>query len=95
VLGRVLFTAAVTASTQVVVQENVARLPDGLVFVADKQLGGKGARRPCTPARAACDRSVHAAQRVWPAPVAAAAIIQRRTHPLPSSPPGLCRRARG
>lgn len=41
-LGRVLFTAAVTASTQVVVQENVARLPDGLVFVADKQLGGKG-----------------------------------------------------
>lgn len=43
VLGRVLLTAAATASTQTVVQENVAKLPDGLVFVADKQLGGKGA----------------------------------------------------
>lgn len=42
VLGRVLLTAAATASTQVVVQENSARLPDGLVFVADKQMGGKG-----------------------------------------------------
>ena len=41
-LGRLLLTAAATASTQVVVQENVAKLPDGLVFVADKQYGGKG-----------------------------------------------------
>ena len=41
-LGRVLLTAAGTASTQVVVQENVKQLPDGLVFVADKQYGGKG-----------------------------------------------------
>ena len=45
VLGRVLLTAAATASTQVVVQENVAKLPDGLVFVADKQFGGKGGQR--------------------------------------------------
>lgn len=43
VLGRVLLTAAATPSTQTVVQEGVARLPDGLVFVADRQLGGKGA----------------------------------------------------
>lgn len=43
-LGRVLLTAAGTASTQVVVQENVKHLPDGLVFVADKQYGGKGGR---------------------------------------------------
>lgn len=42
VLGRVLLTAGATSSTQVVVQENVARLPDGLLFVADKQYGGKG-----------------------------------------------------
>lgn len=45
VLGRLLLTAATTASTQVVVQENVAKLPDGLVFLTDKQLGGKGACR--------------------------------------------------
>lgn len=45
VLGRVLLTAAATPSTQVVVQENVARLPNGLVFVADKQYGGKGVRQ--------------------------------------------------
>lgn len=44
VLGRMLLTAAATTSTQVVVQENVGRLPDGLVFVADKQYGGKGAQ---------------------------------------------------
>ncbi|KAL4422552.1 hypothetical protein ABPG75_008749 [Micractinium tetrahymenae] len=42
VLGRVLLTAGATASTQVVVQENVAKLPDGLLFVADKQFVGKG-----------------------------------------------------
>ena len=43
-LGRLLFTAASTASTQTVVQDNVRGLPDGLVFVADKQHGGKGER---------------------------------------------------
>ncbi|PRW20579.1 biotin-- ligase 2-like [Chlorella sorokiniana] len=42
VLGRVLLTADTTPSTQVLVQENVTCLPDGLVFVADRQLGGKG-----------------------------------------------------
>jgi hypothetical protein len=47
VLGRLLLTAATTASTQVVVQENVAKLPDGLVFLTDKQLGGKGASITC------------------------------------------------
>ncbi|KAL4424720.1 hypothetical protein ABPG77_000063 [Micractinium sp. CCAP 211/92] len=42
VLGRVLLTAGATSSTQVIIQENVAKLPDGLLFVADKQFGGKG-----------------------------------------------------
>ena len=41
-LGRILFTAATTASTQAVIQENAVHLPDGIVFVADKQIGGKG-----------------------------------------------------
>jgi biotin--protein ligase len=41
-LGRVLLTAAALPSTQTLVQDNVARLPDGLVVVADRQLGGKG-----------------------------------------------------
>lgn len=41
-LGRILFTAATTASTQAVVQDNIANLPDGVVFIADKQIGGKG-----------------------------------------------------
>eukprot|EP00887_Chlorella_sp_A99_P000364 scaffold13.g364.t1 len=42
VLGRVLMTAESIGSTQEVVQENAARLPDGLLFVADRQAGGKG-----------------------------------------------------
>lgn len=33
---------APAAPHQVLVQENVAKLPDGLLFVADKQYGGKG-----------------------------------------------------
>lgn len=41
-LGRVLLTAESTLSTQALVQDNIARLPDGLLFVADRQLGGKG-----------------------------------------------------
>jgi len=41
-LGHVLFTAAATPSTQSIIQENVAKLPDGVVFVADCQTGGKG-----------------------------------------------------
>ena len=43
-LGRVLLTAGSTLSTQALVQENIAHLPDGLVFVADRQVGGKGER---------------------------------------------------
>jgi len=46
VLGRVLLTAGSTTSTQVLVQENAARLPNGLTFIADKQYGGKGERVP-------------------------------------------------
>ncbi len=41
-LGRVLFTAGAIASTQTVVQENSRSLPDGLLVVADRQIGGKG-----------------------------------------------------
>lgn len=41
-LGRTLLAAGATASTQAVVQDNVVRLPDGVLFVADRQLGGKG-----------------------------------------------------
>lgn len=37
-----------------IIQENVAKLPDGLLFVADKQFGGKGgcsqASRAAVPA---------------------------------------------
>jgi biotin---protein ligase len=42
ILGRTLFTAAATASTQAIIQENISKLPNGVLFVADKQLGGKG-----------------------------------------------------
>jgi biotin--protein ligase len=42
VLGRTLFTAATTASTQTVIQDNISKLPNGVLFVADKQIGGKG-----------------------------------------------------
>lgn len=41
-LGRLLLTATTTASTQSFLQQNVANLPDGVVFVADQQSGGKG-----------------------------------------------------
>ena len=41
-LGRMLLTAAAVSSTQEVVQENAVLLPDGLVFVADRQASGKG-----------------------------------------------------
>lgn len=41
-LGRILFTAATTASTQAIIQDNIAKLPDGVLFVADTQVGGKG-----------------------------------------------------
>jgi biotin--protein ligase len=41
-LGRLLLTTNSTASTQSFLQQNVANLPDGVVFVADQQSGGKG-----------------------------------------------------
>lgn len=41
-LGRVLFSAGTTPSTQTIIQINVAKLPDGVLFVADRQMGGKG-----------------------------------------------------
>ncbi|KAG7671606.1 putative Biotin--protein ligase 1, chloroplastic [Nannochloris sp. 'desiccata'] len=41
-LGRTLFTAATAASTQAVIQDNISKLPNGVLFVADKQLVGKG-----------------------------------------------------
>ena len=49
-LGRVLLTAGTVGSTQEVVQENVSRLPDGLVLVADKQAGGRGGMSQAAPA---------------------------------------------
>ena len=42
ILGRTLFTAATTASTQALIQENITKLPNGVLFVADRQVGGKG-----------------------------------------------------
>jgi biotin--protein ligase len=42
ILGRTLFTAATTASTQAIIQDNISKLPNGVLFVADKQIGGKG-----------------------------------------------------
>lgn len=53
-LGHVLLTAAATASTQVAVQETAARLPSGLLFVADKQLGGKGGQAAAAAAASGC-----------------------------------------
>lgn len=41
-LGRTLFTASTTPSTQSFLQQNVTKLPNGVVFVADQQSGGKG-----------------------------------------------------
>lgn len=41
-LGQVLFSTSSTPSTQTVIQENTTKLPDGVVFVADKQYSGKG-----------------------------------------------------
>jgi hypothetical protein len=41
-LGRVLLTAGEVQSTQAVVQAGLTKLPDGIVFVADRQMGGKG-----------------------------------------------------
>ena len=42
ILGRTLFTAAATPSTQAIIQNNISKLPNGVLFVADKQFGGKG-----------------------------------------------------
>jgi len=41
-LGRTLFTAATAASTQAIIQDNISKLPNGVLFVADKQINGKG-----------------------------------------------------
>ncbi|GAB4815272.1 hypothetical protein N2152v2_002318 [Parachlorella kessleri] len=46
VLGRLVLAAEAIASTQTVIQDNVATLPDGALCVADKQIGGKGQRLP-------------------------------------------------
>uniref|UniRef100_A0A1D2AED9 BPL/LPL catalytic domain-containing protein n=1 Tax=Auxenochlorella protothecoides TaxID=3075 RepID=A0A1D2AED9_AUXPR len=41
-LGRVLLTSRATTSTQSLLQDSLRSLPDGVVFVADKQVQGKG-----------------------------------------------------
>lgn len=42
-LGRVLLTTGRTTSTQSLLQDSLRSLPDGVVFVADRQTVGKGA----------------------------------------------------
>lgn len=41
-MGRMLLRSARMASTQSFVQENITKLPDGVVVVADQQQGGRG-----------------------------------------------------
>lgn len=41
-LGRMLLTSRRTSSTQSVLQDTLRGVPDGLVFVADRQISGKG-----------------------------------------------------
>ncbi len=42
VLGRLVLAADAITSTQTIIQDNVAALPDGTLCIADKQIGGKG-----------------------------------------------------
>lgn len=42
VLGRIVLAAEAIISTQTIIQDNVAALPDGTLCVADRQVGGKG-----------------------------------------------------
>ncbi len=59
-LGAVLLAAGELPSTQTLLQDNAALVPDGMVAVADRQVSGKGAQSRWTQRGCSCSACLHA-----------------------------------